>query len=180
MRRILLPLFALACLALPASAGAQTLSARGANGAQVAVEAADGEKGVQLTITAGNREPQVFDGVGDALVPLRAGGRSGPILAIDVDRDGVDEIFVRTSSQNRTGILIVFRWDAMTEQYTPVSFTEDTGTPRPYLLVHLSQPVSVNGNVVEANNDSTDGARKRLRVLRYQWNGRGFDYSGSN
>ena len=169
----LVPAFVLIAAAFPASA--QQIVARTPLGA-AAVETAQSENGIQLTISVTGTEPQVFDGVGEALVPLRAGNRSGAVIAFDIDRDGIDEIFVRTSSQQR-GVLIVFRWDASANQYIPVTFAEDTGSPKPYLFVHLSQPVSVNGTVVEANHDSSDGGRKRLRVFRYRWNGSGFEQS---
>lgn len=169
---------ALILVAVPASLSAQEVAARTARGA-AQIEALPGENGVRLTITVAGAEPQVFDGVGEALVPLRAGNRSGPILALDIDRDGNDEIFVRTS-QGQRGILIVFRWNADLNGFVPATFTEDTGSPRPYLIVHLSQPVSVNGNVVEANHDSNDGGRKRLRVFRYRWNGNGFEQTTDN
>jgi hypothetical protein len=155
------------------SLSAQEITARTPQGAAL-VMTEQSESGVRLTITTGSGEPQVFDGVGDALVPLRAGNRSGAVIALDINRDGVDEIFVRTSSQQR-GVLIVFRWDPGANEYAPVTFAEDTGAPKPYLFVHLSQPVSVTGNVVEANHDSTDGGRKRLRVFRYRWTGNGFE-----
>lgn len=173
MRR-LQAFFAAALLlgAAGASASAQQITARTPQGA-AAVEASQSEAGVRLTITFGGAEPQIFDGVGDALVPLRAGNRSGPIIALDIDRDGIDEIFVRTSAQER-GVLIVFRWDATSGQYAPVTFAESTGSPKSYLLVDLSQPVSVNGTTVEANHDAVVGGRKRLRVFRYRWTGSGF------
>jgi hypothetical protein len=155
------------------SASAQQIVARTPQGA-AAIETTQSENGVRLTISVSGAEPQLFDGVGDGLVPLRAGNRSGAVIAFDIDRDGIDEIFVRTSTQQR-GVLIVFRWDAGSNEYAPVTFAEDTGAPKPYLIVHLSQPVSVNGNVVEANHDSNDGGRKRLRVFRYRWNGSGFE-----
>jgi hypothetical protein len=172
MRRIialLLPVFAL----ITGAASAQETVARTPQGA-AAIEATQSENGIRLTISVAGGEPQVFDGVGEALVPLRAGNRTNAVIALDIDRDGVDEIFVRTSAQNR-GVLIVFRWDAGAREYAPVTFAEDTGAPKPYLFVHLSQPVLVNGNTVEANHDSTDGGRKRLRVFRYRWNGTGFE-----
>ena len=162
------------------AAGAQTLTARGANGAAVEIETGQSEKGVQLSISVAGGEPQLFDGIGDALVPLRAGNRSGPVIALDVDRDGIDEIFVRTSLQGQRGLLLVFRWNAAANQYVPVSFSEDTGTAKSYLFVHLSQPVLVNGNVIEANHDSSDGGRVRLRVFRYRWNGQGFAQTADN
>jgi hypothetical protein len=177
MRLLLIPLLLL--FAVPI-AKAQTLSARGPDGAAVMIEAGQGEKGVQLTIAIGDGEPQVFDGIGDALVPLRAGNRSSPVIAFDVDRDGIDEIFVRTSLQGQRGLLLVFRWSAAAGQYVPVSFTEDTGAPKSYLFVHLSQPVSVNGSVIEANHDSADSGRMRLRVFRYRWNGQGFAQTTDN
>jgi hypothetical protein len=123
--------------------------------------------------------PQVFDGMGEALVPMRAGNRSGPVLAFDIDRDGIDEIFFRSTSQQR-GVVIVFRWDASANQYVAAAFTEDSGAPKTYLFVHLSQPVSVNGNTLEANFDSNDGGRKRLRVFRYRWTGNGFEQETSH
>jgi hypothetical protein len=165
--------FAFVLAATFSTASAQDVTARTPQGA-AAVSVEQSENGVRLTITVAGAEPQVFDGVGDALVPLRAGNRSGAVLAIDIDRDGVDEIFIRTSSQQR-GVLIVFRWDAGANEYAPVTFTEDTGGPKSYLIVHLSQPVSVSGTVVEANHDSTNGGKKRLRVFRYRWNGGGFE-----
>lgn len=168
---LLVPLMVI--LSGPESASAQQILARTPQGAAT-VESVQSENGVQLTIAVSGAEPQVFDGVGEALVPLRAGSRSGPILTLDIDRDGIDEIFVRTSARQR-GVLIVFRWDATANQYAPVSFTEDTGAPKSYLFVHLSQPVAVSGTTIEANFDSTDGGRKRLRVFRYRWNGNGFE-----
>ncbi len=153
---------------------AQEITARTTRG-MASVETAQSENGIRLTIAVSGAEPQVFDGVGDMLVPLRAGNRSAPILALDIDRDGIDEIFVRTSARGQRGVLIVFRWDAGANEYAPVTFAEDTGSPKPYLIVHLSQPVSVSGNVVEANHDSNDGGRQRLRVFRYRWNGNGFE-----
>jgi hypothetical protein len=160
-------------IAAASSAQAQQIAARTPQGT-AAVETVQSENGVRLTIAVAGAEPQVFDGVGEALVPLRAGNRSGPVIALDIDRDGIDEIFLRSSAQQR-GVLIVFRWDAGSNQYAPVTFTEDTGAPKSYLFVHLSQPVSVNGNTVEANFDSNDGGRKRLRVFRYRWTGSGFE-----
>lgn len=162
-----------AAATLPGSA--QEASARTPLGA-AAISTGQSENGIRLSIAVAGAEPQVFDGIGEALVPLRAGNRSGPLLVLDIDRDGIDEVFVRTSVQQR-GLLLVFRWDAGTNGYAPVSFTEDTGAPKQYLIVHLSQPVSVNGNVVEANHDSNEGGRKRLRVFRYRWNGTGFAQS---
>lgn len=155
------------------SLSAQEIAARTPQGA-ASIVSEQTEAGVRLTVSVAGAEPQVFEGVGDALVPLRAGNRSGPVLALDIDRDGIDEIFVRTTTQGQRGVLIVFRWDASASQYAPVSFTEDAGAPKPYLLVHLSQPVSVNGDTIEANNDSESGGRKRQRVFRYRWDGSGF------
>lgn len=172
MRLLALLLPALTLLAVT-TASAQQIVARTSQGA-AAVETEQSENGVRLSISLRGAEPQVFDGVGEALVPLRAGNRSSAVIAFDIDRDGIDEIFVRTTSQQR-GVLIVFRWDAGSNEYAPVTFAEDTGAPKPYLLVHSSQPVSVNGNVVEANHDSNEGGRKRLRVFRYRWNGSGFE-----
>lgn len=179
MRPTVLFLFAALIAAGSAAASAQEIAARTPRGA-AQIEAAQSENGVRLTITVAGTEPQVFDGVGDALVPLRAGNRSGPLLALDIDRDGIDEIFVRTSSQGQRGVLIVFRWDPGSNAYAPVTFTEDTGAPKPYLIVHLTQPVAVQGGVVEANHDSNDGGRKRLRVFRYRWNGAGFEQTSDN
>lgn len=176
----LLSLIASTALFLMAAsfAQAQEISARTPNG-QATVETTQTEGGVRLSISVAGTEPQVFDGVGDALVPLKAGPKTGPVVALDIDRDGVDEIFVRTSAQQR-GVLIVFRWDAATNEYAPVNFAEDTGAPKPYLIVHATQPVSVNGGVVEVNFDSNDGGRKRLRVFRYRWNGAGFTQTTDN
>ncbi len=166
-------------LTLGAAAGtplaAQTISARTPLG-PATIDATPSENGIRLTIAVAGSEPQVFDGVGEALVPLRAGNRSEPVLALDVDRDGIDEIFLRTSAQQR-GVLLVFRWDSSANGYAPVSFTEDTGAPKQYLIVHLSQPVSVKGDSIEANHDSNEGGRKRLRVFRYKWTGAGFQQS---
>lgn len=173
MRRLIALLVPALFLTAASSVSAQQIVARTPQGA-AAVETLQTENGVRLSITASGAEPQVFDGVGDALVPLRAGNRSGPVVAFDIDRDGIDEIFVRSSSQQR-GVLIVFRWDAAANEYAPVTFTEDAGAPKPYLIVHLSQPVSINGTVVETNHDSNEGGRKRLRVFRYRWNGSGFE-----
>lgn len=159
--------------AVASPASAQQLVARTPLGVAT-IETSQSENGIQLTIAIPGTEPQVFDGVGEALVPIRAGARSGPVLALDIDRDGIDEIFVRSSSQQR-GVLIVFRWDATENHYLPVNFSEDAGAPKPYLLVHLSQPVLVNGTTIEANNDSVVGGRTRQRVLRYRWNGEGFE-----
>lgn len=164
---------ALISLVAISTGSAQQLTARTPQGAAI-VEVVQSESRVQLSIAVSGSEPQVFDGVGEALVPMRVGNRSGAVLAFDVDRDGIDEIFVRTSARQR-GVLIVFRWDAGTSQYAPVTFAEDTGAPKPYLFVHLTQSVSVNGATIEANHDSTDGGRKRLRVFRYRWNGSGFE-----
>ncbi len=156
-----------------AAAYAQPIPARTPLGT-ASVETGQSETGVQLTITVSGAEPQVFDGVGDALVPIRAGGRSAPVIALDIDRDGIDEIFVRTSAQQR-GVLIVFRWDASSGSYAPVTFAESTGSPKPYLFVHLSQQVSVSGTMIEANHDSVVSGRKRQRVFRYRWTGEGFE-----
>ncbi len=175
MRRLIGFLMPALLLAASSSLSAQEATARTPQGA-AAVSAEQSESGVRLTIAVSGAEPQVFDGVGDGLVPMRAGNRSAPVIAFDIDRDGIDEIFIRTSSQQR-GVLIVFRWNAAANEYAPVTFAEDTGSPKPYLIVHLSQPVSVNGTTVEANHDSTDGGRKRLRVFRYRWNGNGFEQS---
>jgi hypothetical protein len=152
---------------------AQEIAARTPQGV-AQIGAAPGENGIRLTIALAGAEPQLFDGIGEALVPLRAGNRSAQLLAIDIDRDGIDEIFVRTM-QGQRGVLLVFRWDAGSNGYAPVTFTEDTGAPKPYLIVHQSQPVSVNGAIIEANHDSFEGGRKRLRVFRYRWNGAGFE-----
>jgi len=177
MRILLLPFLLLFTAHV---AHAQTLTARGANGAAVEIETGQGEKGVQLSITTAGGEPQLFDGIGDTLVPLRAGNRSGAVIAFDVDRDGIDEIFIRTSLQGQRGLLLVFRWNASANQYLPVRFSEDAGAPKSYLFVHLSQPVSVSGNVIEANFDSSDSGRTRLRVFRYRWNGDGFAQTADN
>lgn len=182
MRSILLPALFL-CLLLFAGdrALAQSVNARAGGGAVATVETVEGENGVRLTIAVAGREPQVFDGVGDALVPLRANGRAAPVFAIDIDRDGVDEIFVRTSAQGKAGVLLVFRWDAASGNYAPVSFTEDGGGAKPYLMVDLAQPVSVNGPTVEVNHDKIEpGGRTRYRVSRYRWDGSGFAHSGDN
>lgn len=178
MRRIIFSLSSALLLMAATSASAQQIVARTPQGA-AAVETTQSENGVRLTIAVTGAEPQIFDGVGEALVPLRAASRTSPVIALDIDRDGIDEIFIRTSAQQR-GVLLVFRWDAAANEYAPVTFTEDTGAPKPYLIVHVTQPVSVNGNVVEANHDSNDNGRKRLRVFRYRWNGSGFEQTTDN
>jgi hypothetical protein len=150
---------------------AQEISARTPQG-PASVQTEQTEQGVRLTIALAGAEPQVFDGVGDALVPLRAGNRTAPVIVLDIDGDGADEIFVRTSTQGQRGVLIVFRWNGA--EFAPVPFREDTGAQKSYLIVHLTQPVSVRGDTIEANHDSSDGGRKRLRVFRYRWNGDGF------
>lgn len=170
-----LAIFVISAMAFVASAapgGAQEASARTPLG-PATIKTGQSENGIRLNIAVAGAEPQVFDGIGEALVPLRAGNRSGSILALDIDRDGIDEIFVRTSVRER-GLLLVFRWDPAANGYAPVSFTEETGAPKQYLLVHLSQPVTVKGNTIEANHDSSEGGRKRLRVFRYRWDGAGF------
>lgn len=179
MRRITAFLSPLLLMIAVNAASAQQITARTPQGV-AAIEATRSENGVQLTISVAGAEPQVFDGVGDALVPLRAGNRTAPLIALDIDRDGLDEIFVRTSAQGQRGVLIVFRWDTAANEYAPVSFTEDTGSPKPYLIVHFTQPVSINGNLIEANHDSSDGGRKRQRVFRYRWNGNGFTQTTDN
>lgn len=179
MRRTLfLTLFAVFCLTQ--GTHAQSLTARGDGGSAVTIETGQSEKGVILSIAFPGREPQIFDGVGEVLVPLRAGNRSGAVLAVDIDRDGVDEIFVRSASQGQQGVLIVFRWNAAAGEYAPINFTEDTGATRPYLMVHVSQAVSVNGNVIEANHDKTENGRTRYRVFRYRWDGNGFTQNPDN
>lgn len=170
---------ALLLVAAPAALSAQEISARTPRGA-AAVETMQSENGVRVTISVAGTEPQIFDGVGDALVPLRAGNRSMPVIVLDIDRDGIDEIFIRTSTQGQRGVLIVLRWDAGANEYAPVTFSEDTGAPKPYLIVHLSQPVAIKGDVIEANHDSTDGGRKRLRQFRYRWDGSGFTQTTDN
>jgi hypothetical protein len=157
--------------AVPVSA--QQVTARTPQGA-AAIETTQSENGLRLTIAVPGLEPQVFDGVGTALVPLRAGNRTAAVIALDIDRDGIDEIFVRTSAQQR-GVLLVFRWDAGTSEFAPVMFSEDGGAPKPYLIVHVTQSVSINGALIEANHDSNEGGRMRLRVFRYRWNGSGFE-----
>jgi hypothetical protein len=179
MYRFAVPLASALLLAFTVPLSAQEIVARTPQGA-ASVQTLQTEQGIRLTIAVMGGEPQVFDGVGDALVPMRAGNRSAPVIAFDIDRDGIDEIFVRTSTQGQRGVLIVFRWDAGSNQFAPVTFTEDTGAPKPYLLVHLSQPVSVNGNMIEANNDSESGGRKRQRVFRYRWDGNGFAQTTDN
>ncbi len=165
--------FVLSAVISSAASHAQQIAARTPLGT-AAVETGQTESGVQLTVSVTGAEPQIFDGVGDALVPMRAGGRSAPVIAVDIDRDGIDEIFVRTSSQQR-GVLIVFRWDASSNSYAPVTFAESTGSPKPYLIVHLSQLVSVSGTTIEANHDSVVSGRKRQRLFRYRWTGEGFE-----
>jgi hypothetical protein len=143
-------------------------------------EVTPGENGLRLSITTAGYEPQVFDGVGEALVPLRAGDRSGALLAFDIDRDGIDEIFVRTSVPGQRGVLMVFRWNTGENHYAPVTFLEDTGAAKPYLLVNMTQPVTIKGNLVEAQNDSHVGGRLRQRISRYRWTGAGFEYTPDN
>lgn len=179
MRRLFALLIpALFLTAAVSHASAQQVVARTPQGAAT-VETEQNENGVRLTIAVAGTAPQVFDGMGEALVPMRAGNRSGPVVAFDIDRDGVDEIFFRSSAQQR-GVVIVFRWDASAKQYVAATFTEDTGGPKTYLFVHLTQPVSVNGTTLEANFDSNDGGRKRLRVFRYRWTGDGFQQETSH
>jgi hypothetical protein len=178
MRRLFALLIPALLVGAISSAYAQQVVARTPAGAAT-IETEQSENGVRLTIAVAGAAPQVFDGMGEALVPMRAGNRSGPVLAFDIDRDGIDEIFFRSTSQQR-GVVIVFRWDASANQYVAAAFTEDSGAPKTYLFVHLSQPVSVNGNTLEANFDSNDGGRKRLRVFRYRWTGNGFEQETSH
>jgi hypothetical protein len=177
-----IPAFALFAmlLALPAAPlSAQEITARTTQG-PARVEAAPGENGLRLSITLAAGEPQVFDGVGEALVPLRAGNQTAPLIALDIDRDGIDEIFLRTTVPLQRGVLIVFRWNTGGSYYEAVNFTEDTGSPKPYLIVNMTQPVTVKGNVVEAQNDAHVGGRLRQRISRYRWNGAGFEYTPDN
>jgi hypothetical protein len=178
MRRLFALLIPALLVGAVSSASAQQVVARTPAGAAT-IETEQSENGVRLTIAVAGAQPQVFDGMGEALVPMRAGKRSGPVLAFDIDRDGIDEIFFRSSAQQR-GVVIVFRWDASANQYVAATFTEDSSAPKTYLFVHLSQPVSVNGNTLEANFDSNDGGRKRLRVFRYRWSGNGFEQETSH
>jgi hypothetical protein len=170
--------FFLATLLAASSAHAQAIPARGPGGAAVAVDSTNTENGVAITISVAGHEPQKLEGVGNALVPLKAGNRNAPIVAADIDGDGVDEILIRTSTGN-AGVLLVLRWNAAVNAYAPVPFTED-GAQKRFLMVDLSQPVSFNGKVIEANHDKFESGRMRLRVSRYRWDGSGFTYGADN
>lgn len=179
MRRSAAFLVPLLALAFAPAAAAQEASARTPLGT-AQIETATGENGIRLSITVSGTEPQIFDGIGETLVPLRAGNRSGPVIALDIDRDGIDEIFVRTTVPGNRGVLIVFRWNASGNHYEATNFSESTGAPKQYLIVNATQPVTVNGTTVEAQNDSHVGGRLRQRISRYRWNGAGFDATADN
>src|SRR5262249_59924799 len=71
------------------------------------------------------KSTQRFQGIGEQLLPIKAGGKDSIIVAADLNGDGIDEILVHGSVSADSSALIWCRWDAQRHEFLPVYFSGD-------------------------------------------------------
>lgn len=139
-------------------------------------------EGVLLEIALPGGGAQNFPGLGQALVAIDGKPNGAPLVARDLNGDGVDEIIIRGAVPPDRGAMLVFRWDGGAQEFVPVDFTDDRDRTNKFLVVDAREPVILNGSgVIEAQYVTTrqDG-RKSSHVARYRWTGKGYSASGDN
>jgi hypothetical protein len=167
------------------TASAQTIDATARTGAgqsaKLTATAIPGS-GVTLEIALPDGRKQTLAGLGEELIPL--GGKPGDkaLMVLDIDNDGIDEIFVRVSMPPQLGTLIVFRWNSQYGEFAPVEFTDERDQKSRFLAVDFALPVSIDpSGKIEAQfvSERADG-RKSHYVARYRWSGDGYVQSADN
>lgn len=172
-----------AAASLYAAAQSNDATARigGGRSAKVSAAIISGE-GVVLEFALPGGRTQSFPRLGERLVALdgKAGGKA--LLSLDIDRDGVDEIFLRGLVPPQTGAVVGFRWNAASGEFAPIEFTNDRDQTTKYLVVDGALPVMIDSSgMIEAQfvSERRDG-RKSYHVARYRWSGKGFSQSPDN
>ena len=167
------------------TASAQTIDASARTGAGQSAKlsaAAVPGSGVTLEIALPDGRKQTLAGLGEELTPL--GGKPGDkaLMVLDIDNDGIDEIFVRVAMPPQLGTLIVFRWNSVYGEFAPVEFTDERDQKSRFLAVDFALPVSIDpSGKIEAQfvSERADG-RKSYYVARYRWSGNGYVQSADN
>jgi hypothetical protein len=104
------------------SAGA---SARIGGGQTVKVSAAPDAGAIVLEFALPAEKKQSFPNLGTELVPLSGKPDGKALIALDIDGDGIDEIFLRALVPPQTGAMVAFRWSPARDEYEPIEFTND-------------------------------------------------------
>src|SRR5262249_6023853 len=126
---------------------------------------------------------QRFEGIGEQLLPIKAGGKDSIIVAADLNGDGIDEILVHGSVTADSTALIVYRWDAQRHEFLPVDFSGDNQDEgKPFLFVEAGSIVSLDrAGVIEVASTRTDqSGRTNNFIERYRWDGDGLKYVADN
>lgn len=163
----------------PVFAQNATVTARLGDGQTATVNAVkEPDKVAYLEISL-PKGPQRIDFIGEQLLPIKAGSRDNLLTVADLNGDGVDEIIVRGSISPETGSILVFRWNADSGQYLPVTFTNDQGEDKNFLFVDSSSPVTLDKNgSIEIKVERADQSGRKATILeRYRWDGDGYRYA---
>jgi len=183
MPRFVVATFFLLFSVLGAAAQNATATARlgpGQTATVTAIRAAGEPARVEVALPQGT---QRFDGIGEQLLSIKAGGKDSVIAVMDLNGDGIDEIVMRGSVTNDASALIVYRWDPQRHQYLPVDFSGDNQDEgKPFLFVDAASTVSVDrSGIIEVASARTDqSGRTNSFIERYRWDGDGFKYAADN
>ena len=166
------------------SSGAETADAvaRIGGGQTVKISAAPDAGVILLEFALPGEKKQSFPNLGTELVSFSGKPDDKALIALDIDGDGIDEIFLRALVPPQTGAMVVFRWNATLGEYEPVEFTNDRDQKTKFLVVDPVLPVSIEpAGMIEAQFVSTraDG-RKSHYIARYRWSGKGYRQSADN
>lgn len=139
-------------------------------------------EGVTLEFALPDGRTQSFPRLGEQLVALDGTASGRALVALDIDRDGVDEIFLRGLVPPKTGAVVGFRWNAATGEFEPIDFTNDRDRTTKFLVVDAALPVVIDpSGTIEAQymSERQDG-RKSYHVARFRWTGKGYSQSADN
>jgi len=108
---------------------------------------------------------------------LKSGGREATLIAVDLNKDGIDEIIVRGQVTSTESAIIVFQWNAAQSQFLPIEITNDGDDRKPFLFTDNASSVSIENGRIEVHLTRVDQSGRSAQVVeRYRWDGDGLKY----
>ncbi len=95
------------------------------------------DEGAFLKIVLPDGKIQNEEGIGQEFVPMLFAGEERQLIAIDLDKDGNEEFFVRGLVPPQAGAVLVYRYQR--GSFSPMAFASEG-----FLLVDATAPVRVN------------------------------------
>ena len=130
------------------------------------VRLAKGQKtDIALQIFKGGKLLQTFPNLGAGQGKISFAGSESSIVVTDLDKDGTEEILLRTTQPPIIGSLWVFQWDKAKKAFAYVNAESE----RSYLPVPLAEKVSL-----EANGNLSFPMPGKTGLASFQWSGKGF------